>query len=466
MNPPIAPRAPSEGAAPRPTTRAWWQNLERTGVMVVLILILALLTRLPALAHPPNAVFDEAIHAIFVLHTIAGEPYFDIHPPLTRLLFAAIAEHFPFDTSTVAMSPYAPFGEFPYLPIRLAVLCFGVLLPLVIYGIGRQLGYRPLFALVAPLCVIVDNAFTVYARTMLPDTPLLFFGFLGILALLAALSRQRPSAHWGLVLLSGLALGAAVATKWTALGLFGVAAIIAFSSRRYVEIVVIAGIIVVVYVASFALFFAQFPDGGALRNVLVEYDVPRVTGLALPKGLPFNDPPEFSDALIDYHQAMLHANTDPDILAEGQHSGTPLLWITAKLEMRFWANEAGRMITLKGNPLLWSFALFALIFEVAWIAAHAFRDRVIAVDRAEALLLIGYAANLLPFFFIDRPMYLYHYFVALIFLFLLLPRVIGRLWECIVLLTDDRRFASAFLSFVGFLVIVNFLLLAPTTYGF
>ena len=177
------------------------------------------------------------------------------------------------------------------------------------------------------------------------------------------------------------------------------------------------------------------------------------------------DPDIFLSFLAEYHRAMLRASRDPEIVEETRQVGDPILWPTAKLRMQFWDDGENGKIVLAGNTLLWPLSLFVLIFNIAWIAARYLREGIWGVDRTEGLLLIGYAMNYLPFFMIERSMYLYHYFAAILFLFLLAPRVLLRIRECIILLTNDRAFANAFLSLVGVLIVLNFVLLAPTTYG-
>jgi dolichyl-phosphate-mannose-protein mannosyltransferase len=93
------------------------------------------------------------------------------------------------------------------------------------------------------------------------------------------------------------------------------------------------------------------------------------------------------------------------------------------------------------------------------------RTRKFPVGKDESILLAGYLFNYLPFFLIDRPMYLYHYFTALLFLVLLLPKVTPRIIDCLSLVTNDRLFARVFVVFATILLFVNAILLFPATYG-
>ena len=87
------------------------------------------------------------------------------------------------------------------------------------------------------------------------------------------------------------------------------------------------------------------------------------------------------------------------------------------------------------------------------------------VKKSELVLMIGYLANYIPFFFIDRPMYVYHYFNALIFLFLLLPFALPRIRHSMINTVHDRWFAPVFIVILLGIALINFVMLIPETYG-
>jgi dolichyl-phosphate-mannose-protein mannosyltransferase len=134
--------------------------------------------------------------------------------------------------------------------------------------------------------------------------------------------------------------------------------------------------------------------------------------------------------------------------------------------MAFWSSSDGtKKIAVTGNSALWVTSFFVFLFDIFWIALRLWRTRVLPIDKDEIILLAGYVMNYLPFFFIHRPMYLYHYFTALIFLILLLPKVTPRIIECLGNVTRDRLFAQVFVGVATVLIFVNFVLLLPATYG-
>lgn len=435
--------------------------------VILLILVLALCLRVPFLSYPGRTVFDEVIYTNFVTHMMNGVPFFDIHPPLARILFTEVAKITPFHILGLPMETNQSFGDFPYASLRFLVALFGILLVLLVYVAGRIIGYLPRIAAIPALLVVFDNAFVLYSRTILPDTILLCFSLLGFIAALLAAKRKVGWRKWLLVLLAASSLGLAVSIKWTALGIFGVVVAMFLLSRMYWEVLASATLLIGIYLLIFVGFFLYFPQGGKVDFMLSPYDVPWITNLEFLKNPGGQEPQILASFLVSYHRVMLEANQDPRVAQKTLQAPGPLSWPPAKSSISFWQNETkNKLIVLTGNSLLWSITFFALLFEIAWIAFRTLHERLWPIDRPESILLLGYVMNYLPFFFIHRPMFLYHYFTALLFLFLLVPRIAPRIIDCIARLSGDRLLANTLVSFVGFLILLNFFLLAPITYGF
>jgi len=451
--------------------RAWVKRrTEKDAPVIFLILVLAVILRVPFLSHPDRTVFDEVVYANFATYIVHEAPFFDIHPPLARMLFAEVARRGEtFSGEVLRVETGQPFGNFPYVALRSFVALFGVLLPLLIYSAGRLLGYAPRVAMIPALFVIFDNALTVYSRVILPDMLLLVFGFSGLIAAFAATKKRAVWQRLALTILAGSLIGLAVSVKWTALGIFGIVALCFLLSRMYWEVVLSALFVALVYVSVFCAFVLYFPQGGKMDPILPPYDVPLVTTLKFPRE---HSPQAIGIFLLRYHGVMLETNRDPGITSEVMSAPGSLAWSVAKSSILFWedsasgGNNGGRAITLTGNSLLWFVVFFALLFELTWIFFHIVRERRWPIDNNESILLAGYVMNYLPFFFIHRSMYLYHYFTALIFLFLIVPRITPRIIDCIARLSHDRLLAETLLLFIGFLILLNFFLLSPVTYGF
>lgn len=193
------------------------------------------------------------------------------------------------------------------------------------------------------------------------------------------------------------------------------------------------------------------------------YQTSYITTPELPKSATFIQKLHFTKEL---NLIMWRATTDQRIAEEHPSSPHPLAWAVAKTYSIAWAPEnRPDQMRFYPNSLLWNIALFLFIFEILWVVAHVFTEKRWPIGRDETLLVIGYLANYIPFFFIDRPMYLYHYFTALLFLILLMPMASPRLLRCLRLLTKDRRLPTVLATLVVCLIFLISLSLLPTTYG-
>lgn len=433
--------------------------------VLIVIFILAILTRLPLLNHPDRTVFDEAIYTNYAMHTVNHVPFFDIHPPLARMIFAGIASNSPFKLWAIPIETNNQFGDFPYETLRLFIALFGILLPLLLYLIGRLLKYPPYAAGVIALFAVFDNALVLYSRTILPDTLLLFFNFLGFAAAIAAVQMVNQHRHRILlVLLSGIALGLAVSIKWTALAVLAIVWIVFLFARMYRAIIVTGILVIFSYLFIFSIYFTHFPEGGRVDPMLFAYNKQWIVSMSFPRGTNIKEVIEY---IPEFHQMMLQANTDSDISKATLQSEGPIAWPMAQTFMTWWIGDYGKQaIVLRGNEFLWFMTFFMILFEIGWIATRGILKRSWPIDKNETILLLGYIFNYAPFFLIHRPMYLYHYFTAFIFSLLLLPRVAPRIITCIANITHDKALAKTIMYFSILLVIINFFLLARTTYGF
>jgi len=107
-----------------------------------------------------------------------------------------------------------------------------------------------------------------------------------------------------------------------------------------------------------------------------------------------------------------------------------------------------------GNPLTWWIVLISVLSGLFLITLKRFRKR---LSPLIYFLIFSYFINLIPFIFVSRVSFLYHYLPALTFGILILVFLYDKLFKKI----------SNFFYF-GFLVAVFliFLFLAPITYGF
>jgi dolichyl-phosphate-mannose-protein mannosyltransferase len=197
--------------------------------------------------------------------------------------------------------------------------------------------------------------------------------------------------------------------------------------------------------------------------MLFSFNTSWVRDIEFPKGTSLSDVVTF---LPEFHHVMLRANQDEGVAGVILQAPGPLAWAAGRSAIDFWIGPDGKKIIFQANALLWSLAFLLFLFEIAWLCFMYKKERKWPIGRDETVLLAGYIMNYLPFFLIARPMYLYHYFTALILLFLLVPKIAPRMIDCLAKLSRDRLFAFTLAYFALFLCLVNFFLLLPTTYGF
>ena len=83
--------SPSENALDSGEKPAWRRTLARIPGEAYVLAVLAAITRFAFLYNPKAIVFDEVYFREYALHYKAGTYYFDLHPPLGKLLLGAWA---------------------------------------------------------------------------------------------------------------------------------------------------------------------------------------------------------------------------------------------------------------------------------------------------------------------------------------------------------------------------------------
>ncbi|XP_021048906.1 protein O-mannosyl-transferase 1 isoform X1 [Mus pahari] len=120
---------------------------------------------------------------------------------------------------------------------------------------------------------------------------------------------------------------------------------------------------------------------------------------------------------------------------EHQYSSTPLEWLTLDTNIAYWLHpRTSAQIHLLGNVVIWTSASLATVVYTLLFLWYLLRRRRSICDLPEdawshwvlagALCTGGWALNYLPFFLMERMLFLYHYLPALTFQILLLPIVL------------------------------------------
>uniref|UniRef100_A0A8W4F9B7 Dolichyl-phosphate-mannose--protein mannosyltransferase n=1 Tax=Sus scrofa TaxID=9823 RepID=A0A8W4F9B7_PIG len=121
--------------------------------------------------------------------------------------------------------------------------------------------------------------------------------------------------------------------------------------------------------------------------------------------------------------------------SEHKYSSTPLDWVTLETNIAYWLHpRTSAQIHLLGNVVIWASASLATLAYVLLFLWYLLRRRRHICDLPEdswlrwvlagALCAGGWAVNYLPFFMVEKTLFLYHYLPALAFQILLLPVVL------------------------------------------
>ena len=437
---PVAPTRPG-GPGRQPLRRRATAGL----LLPLVLLLVAGSLRFYRLDHPPRIYFDETYYATQARQLLdrGVEEDFAVHPPLGKWLIAA----------GVAVAGYDPFGW------RVSAATAGTLLVLMTYLLGLRLFRRRGVAALAAFLLAIDGlAFTMSRIAMLDvflalfvtagawlllrDRDLLWTGTHGVEPDARRPLPRRPH-HWRW--LAGLTFGLALATKWSAAlaiagGIVFVLASELLWRRRLTgsmrplwwRAAASAGLTLVVlpavvYLASYAAWFANFPDTrpGGERCPTPPCDVtaPQVVGAwwgeqgeiwrfhrELEAEHPYRSSP-WGWLLLLRPVAYYYEACDDDKLAAGE-------CVTAR--------DSVEEILGMPNPAIWWAALAAYPY-LAWLTVRR-RDwrAAVPLGGVVAQYLPFLAALVVPLDALNRPNFIFYLTPALPFVCL---AVAAALWR-------------------------------------
>lgn len=426
---------------------------QKTGeiIFVCTLLILSLLTHFLYFGYPNRLVFDEIYYVNFASHYTTGTFYFDVHPPLDKMLEAGVGYLTGTTPDTSMLSIGAPFSSNYYLWFRLLPTIAGTLFPIIIYLLARQLRLSPATSFFAGLCIIFENSLLLQSRLVLPDSLLLLFGFTGILLYLLGIKSTQTKSPLILKSLSALFLTAALSIKWTGLSFLGLVLLIEvwryFSRRNTFSLKNILTTIGIFCVVPFIFYFIIFQ----IHFALLPYPGPGDAFMASTfhtKGA--------MTKFIELNTTMYTANA-----TVGGHPYASQ-WYTWPLMLRpiyYWNGgptwEAGSKIYLLGNPFIyWLSTLSVIGYLISFIWAFIRKKK---IHKIGLLLFVGYLFNFLPFIGIHRSMFVYHYASALVFAILIMAYLLDRI--------RNNMIKYLILGGLSLFFIASFIYFSPLTYG-
>jgi dolichyl-phosphate-mannose--protein O-mannosyl transferase len=415
---------------------------------LILLFLSSLGLRFWGLSRFNTLVFDEVYYAKFASNWLKGEIIFTGHPPLSTYIIAFgiwLGEKMPWSSEVKNGLAGLTVSPFSY---RWLNALTGSFLPLVVAWIAYQLTYRRSFAVIAGFLMAIDGLFLVESRYALNNVYLVLFGLLGQAAFLTAL-QAKSLQRWLWLVFAGISFGATAAIKWNGLGfLLGIYLLWIgawlwrwrFSAQNAAEaklplqkltqlhlghfLIALAFVPVLTYYASWIPYMQA--DGTASNFWELQYQTydyhRRVGGLeAHPYcSLWFSWLVMFRP--VAYFYQLGSSPNDPAVIAS----------VAAVPGQGNFIFDVHAM----GNPVLWWFStiailLFAGVFWVQFKPILQFQpDKSVSIGQANsiqwivAFVLLGWAANLLPWLSVRRCIFLYHYMPSLVFALLALAFIL------------------------------------------
>jgi len=386
---------------------------------IAAILTFALSIRLWRLSLPTGYIFDEVYYAKNANSLLSsaveldaqGQAEFVVHPPFGKWLIAI----------GIRLFGNEEFGW------RFASVIFGTLSILLIYLIVKKLFNSEFLSITAALLMAFDGLNLVMSRVALLDIFLMFFILLSIYFLII-------NNLW----LSGSAIGLALSIKWSAAFLIPLVIlfVVVYNKVTFRNLLKVMGqftlLPISIYFASWSgwIFSSQGWARQSESNVFASL---------------WN----YHLQILDFHQGLDDKHA---------YQANPWSWLVLGRPTSFYyespsdcgAEKCAQEILAIGTPLLWWISIFAVAITFGFLVTK--------LERAAAIILLGFAGTYLPWFFIQSRTTFYFYSIST------LPFLILALIYCFNQLLNSAIYRKYIISFVV-LVAINFIYFLPIYLG-
>jgi dolichyl-phosphate-mannose-protein mannosyltransferase len=419
-------------------------------VWILVVFMLSFTVRAAALGAINQVVFDEVHFGKFISsYCCTHERFFDIHPPIGKLIIAAGAYLSGYSGDFSFDSIGQTYTNIPIAAIRMVPAFAGALLPVIIFILLRQTGVSLVFSLLGAIALMFDNALVVESRAIITDSILLSATFGSLALAFASIRSTRGWPGWTWAALSGIASGIAVGTKFTGL-VAGALVCVLFAYRAYQggrrenalwigRGLLAVGMAGIVYLLGWMLHFSllTMPGSGDVWGV--------------PTG-------SFWQDLATTQRQMVSANYN--LTADHPYGSKWWTWPFMIRSVFYWQGEGSQFIYLLGNPVVWwgGFLLFCIgiLSMFSWIAIGTW-SRVHRVFSSGAwVFILGYFMSYIPLMRVPRVLFLYHYLTPLLF------SLLFAIWWLDGVVPRKKQWVFGIATGC---ILVGFIFISPITYG-
>ncbi|MFA6295445.1 MAG: phospholipid carrier-dependent glycosyltransferase [Candidatus Paceibacterota bacterium] len=444
---------------------------------ITILIILSAFTHFIYFGRPAELVFDEVYFGNFASAYNTGMYFFDIHPPLGKLLISAAGYIGGFNAvSTDYAAIGNTFTDSAYIWYRILPILAGFLLPIVIFLLCRKLKLSPLASFLAGLFIILENSLLIQSRFIFLDSFLLLFGFLSLYFYLSA--RQSESRRHFLLnfILSAIFVTLSFSVKWTGLSFFGLIALaetwdlfrnvksFVVWKKYFFRALLFSLISFIIYFSIFAIHFSLLPKSGPGDAFMTQSFQKTLEGSDQVNNIN-TKPLGLAGKFLELNEEMYLANKT--LTFKHTYSSEWYSWPYMARPIYYWVHKESlegaplveSKIYLLGNPFIYWLSSLAVILLIMQMFFKSLYQRSFCWKgyKVPTFIIIGYLANLLPFILIGRVMFLYHYLSALVFAIIIMVYLIDQIK------VHRRKIAIS----VGLLLLftVSFIFFSPFSYG-
>ncbi len=361
--------------------------------------------------------FDEIYYARTAYEYTKGIDCYEwSHPPLGKLIM----------TIPVYLFGFSPFTY------RFMGNLFGIFLIPIMYILAKKLTKEKKYAILGALLMMFDTFHFAHTRIAVIDSFQLVFILLSVLFMICYLDTKEKKYKY--LILSGIFFGCSISTKWNAfyigLGLgiiFLIHMIKDYQNKKETikELLLVFLSFIIIPIVIYLLSYILFPT-------IMNYDR-TILGII-----------DQTKRMFEYHNNLTASHPFSSKWYEWPLMIRPVWLYTSDT-----GTDIRRTIVDIGNPMIWWSGIFAFFYLIV---------ETIKEKKKETLwLIIMILSSFLPYLWISRPMYLYHYFITLPFIMLGIVFAMKKITE----ITMDNKVYYAYIIFV----IIFFILFYPVVSG-
>ena len=322
-----------------------------------------------------SSYFDEVYFARTAYEYINNLNIYEwTHPPLGKLIQAIPIKI----SNTMAPFYYRFMGNIA-----------GILMIPIMYLLGKELFKKRKYAIASSLLILLDNFHFAQTRMGTVDSYLVLFIMLSFYFMFRFINNKNTNIN---LLLSGLFIGLAISVKWTGLyaGLgLAIIYLIDIIKNKKISIKLLLKTILFFIIIPATIYISSFYLFPKLLNT--EYQFSNLIGQ--------------QQSMYKYHSGIKETHTFSSKWYQWPIFYRPVWYYTNQPDTLHTAT-----ITGLGNIAIWWFSIIPLLYLIY----KMIRKR----DITSINLLIIYLSMLLPYMFIGRIMFQYHYFIVMPFVLL------------------------------------------------